>query len=368
MIKILFFIETLRAGGAEKVLCNLVNSMDQSRFAITVQTLWPCNPKEFLHPGIRYCSCFSRKNRLFRRINQIEAELGLTYRLHMKDDYDIECAYLECGPTKILASSTNRRAKKLAWVHCDLYEKMQDPEGFAKKAKKWYQAYDKVICVSQNVKDSFDKLFDRAFDSRVLYNTVDDAQIRRQAQEDLPFQKRRLTAMTVGRLTHQKAYDRLLRVHHSLIARGIDYDLWIIGEGPDRQAMEAYIAQHGLSDSVKLLGYQTNPYPYMAASDLLVCSSRYEGFSTFVTEGLILGKPIVTTDCTGMRELLGDGKYGMIVENEEAALLEGMRELLGDKALRSRIAAMAERRGRDFRSEELSKKTQRFFTELCGEV
>ena len=364
MIKILFFIEELRAGGAEKVLCNLVNSMDQSRFAITVQTLWPCDPQQFLRPGIRYRSCFSGKDGFFRRLNQIEAELGLTYRLHMKDDYDIECAYLECGPTKVLASSTNRRAKKLAWVHCDLHEKMQDPEGFAKKAKKWYQAYDKVICVSQNVKDSFDKLFDNAFDSRVLYNTVDDAQILRQAQKDLPLQKRRLTAVTVGRLTHQKAYDRLLRVHRNLLEQGITYDLWIIGEGPDRQAMEEYIAQYGLSDSVKLLGYQTNPYPFMKTADLLVCSSRYEGFSTFVTEGLILGKPIVTTDCTGMRELLGDGKYGMIVENEEKALEEGIHEMLRSDLLRDNYAVLARRRGSEFSSKRLTKQTEQYLLDL----
>ena len=221
-----------------------------------------------------------------------------------------------------------------------------------------------MICVSQNVKDSFDKLFDRAFDSRVLYNTVDDAQIRRQAQEDLPLQKRRLTAVTVGRLTHQKAYDRLLRAHHSLIARGIDYDLWIIGEGPDRQAMDAYIAQHGLSDSVKLLGYQTNPYPYMAAADLLVCSSRYEGFSTFVTEGLILGKPIVTTDCTGMRELLGDGKYGMIVENEEKALEEGIQKMQKSESLRENYAVLARRRGSEFSSKRLTKQTEQYLLDL----
>lgn len=366
MIKILFFIEELRAGGAEKVLCNLVNAMDQNRFDITVQTLWKADAAQFLNPGIRYRYCYAARGALTRVRSRVEALLGLTYRLHIRDDYDIECAYLECGPTKIMASSTNRRAKKLAWVHCDLQKKMHDPEGFAAKSKKWYQKYDKVICVSQNVKDAFDAMFGNAFDTCVLYNTVDDAQIRREAEKALPdwIRKRRMTAVTVGRLTHQKAYDRLLRVHRNLLEQGITYDLWIIGEGPDRQAMEEYIAQYGLSDSVKLLGYQTNPYPFMKTADLLVCSSRYEGFSTFVTEGLILGKPIVTTDCTGMRELLGDGKYGMIVENEEKALEEGIHEMLRSDLLRDNYAVLARRRGSEFSSKRLTKQTEQYLLDL----
>ena len=366
MTKILFFIEELRAGGAEKVLCNLVNAMDQNRFEITVQTLWKADAAQFLNPGIRYRYCYAARGAITRVRSRVEALLGLTYRLHIRDDYDIECAYLECGATKIMASSTNRHAKKLAWVHCDLQKKMHEPEGFVAKSKKWYQKYDKVICVSQNVKDAFDAMFDNAFDTCVLYNTVDDAQIRREAEKALPdwIRKRRLTAVTVGRLSNEKAYDRLLRVHHSLIARGIDYDLWIIGEGPDRPKLEESIVRNGLSESVKLLGYQTNPYPFMKEADLLICSSHYEGFSTFVTEGLILGKPIVTTDCGGMRELLGDGKYGMIVENEEKALEEGIQKMQKSESLREKYAALAHGRGSNFSAKRLTKQTEQYLLDL----
>ena len=129
MIKILFFIEELHAGGAEKVLCNLVNSMDQSQFEITVQTLWLSDASKYFHPGIRYQSCYSAKTKINRFIYRLEAALGLTYRLHIKDAYDVECAYLECAPTKIIASSTNKRAKKIAWVHCDLQQKMKQMPG-----------------------------------------------------------------------------------------------------------------------------------------------------------------------------------------------------------------------------------------------
>ncbi len=203
----------------------------------------------------------------------------------------------------------------------------------------------------------------------MLYNTIDDAEIRRKADfrsENMP-EKRRLTAVTLGRLTHQKAYDRLLRCHKQLIHEGISYDLWILGEGNDRAALERFIAENGLSDSVDLLGFCENPYPYIKEADLLVCSSRYEGFSTFVTEGMILGKPVVTTDCTGMRELLGDSEYGLIVENSEQALLCGMHRMLSEPELRLSYANNAEERGKDFSARQLTEKTEHFFLNMLKE-
>ena len=113
-IRILFFTEYLSGGGAEKVLCNLVNAMDQSKFEITVQTIWKADPKQYLRPEIRYRYCYADRNRknIFR--SRLEAALGLTYRLHVRDDYDVEAAFLEFGATKILSRSTNKKAKRIA--------------------------------------------------------------------------------------------------------------------------------------------------------------------------------------------------------------------------------------------------------------
>ena len=332
MIKVLFFIENLHSGGAERVLRNLVNTMDQKRFDM---------------------------------LNRIEAWLGLTYWFHIRDNYDIECAYLECFPTKIIASSTNRRAKKLAWVHCDLQKKMKqmrDPQKFKVIAKKWYQKFDRIVCVSEDVRDSFAALFGDAEKTTVLYNTIDDEAIRQKAEATIPElpEKHRSVVVSLGRLTAQKGYDRLLRVHKRLIDAGIDCDLYILGEGEARSKLETYIKETGLSDSVTLPGFFSNPYPYIKFADLLVCSSRYEGFSTFVTEGMILGKPVVTTDCTGMRELLGDSQFGLIVDNSEDGLYDGMMRLLKDRSMLEYYARQAMARGESFSARQLAEKTEQF--------
>lgn len=363
MIKVLFFIEELSSGGAEKVLCNLVNHMDLTRFDVTVQTLWQFDAAKYLRPEIRYRYCYPNRARLNRYRMRLEAAAGLTYPLHIKGKYDVEIAYLEFGSTKILSHSTNRRAKKIAWVHSDLTQKIGGQADTIRKLSKQYAAFERIVCVSQSAKDSFVSLFGREDDVAVLYNTVDDEDVREKAKQPpaAPVEKRRLTVAAVGRLSAEKQYDMLLRIHKQLLDEGLVHDLWIVGEGDQRALLEAYISENKLSDSVTLFGFQSNPYPYMVAADLLVCSSRYEGLSTFVTEGLILGKPIVTTECSGMRELLGDSEYGMITENSENALLGGMRKMLSSQSTRAYYFGAAMARGRAFSADRLANLTEQFF-------
>lgn len=368
MLKVLFFIETLEGGGAEKVLRDLVNHMDQTKFKITVQTVWPCDAGSLLLPGIRYKSTYPVKNKTNQLRYRAEAELGVLYQMHVKDDYDIECACLEMGSTKIMAASTNQKAKKLAWIHCDLKRALSDPVAFAAKTSSWYSKYDKIICVSQTVKDSFDEVFQNRFDSTVLYNVIDDQAISKKAL--LPLQpmkgKRRFTVLAVGRLTAPKNYLRLLKTHKRLLDEGIAHDLWILGDGPDRRMLEAYVLDQHMQDSVWMPGFVENPYPFMRAADLLACSSNYEGYSTFATEGIILGRPFVTTDVSGMRELLGDSEYGLIVENDDESFYLGMKSMLIEKSKLSSYAEKACERGRSFSASALTLDAEILFEKMAG--
>lgn len=366
MLKILFFIETLTGGGAEKVLCNLVNHLDQTKFDITVQTVWPCDASKYLAPGIRYKAMFPSRSRINQLCYRAEAESGLAYRLHIKADYDIECAYLEMGPTKIMASSTSKKAKKLAWVHCDLTKAVSNPQAYAEKAAPWYEKFDRVVCVSQSVKERFDELFQNRFESTVLYNVIDDESIRAKALLPLPggAEKRSFTVLSVGRFSPQKRFIRLLQAHKRLLDEGLVHDLWILGDGVERPMLEQYVAENSLQDSVWMPGFVENPYPFMREADLLACSSIYEGYSTFITEGVILGKPIVTTDVSGMRELLGDSEYGLIVDDDDMALYQGMRRMLADAGCRGSFAKAASLRSEDFSACTLAEMTERFFEEL----
>lgn len=363
MIKILFFIETLNGGGAEKVLQNLVNAMDKSEFDITVQTLYPDEAAKNLADGIEYKYCYPSASGLNQLVMRLETAVGLTYPLHIKRDYDIEVAYLECGSTKIMAGSTNKKAKKIAWVHCDLSKKFADSADFASKSKKIYDKFDSIVCVSQSVKEGFEKLFGKDERISVVYNTVNDKEIIRLAEVDTVV-KSELTVLAVGRLSKEKRFDRLISAHKKLLDCGVKNRLIIIGDGAERASLEKLISDLSLSGSAELIGYRENPYPYIKAADVCVCSSDYEGLSTFITESLVLGKAIVTVDCGGMRELLGNGEFGIITDSDDKALAQGIKALLTDEALKKSYEEKARKRGEDFSEAQLTQNTEAFLKNL----
>jgi glycosyltransferase involved in cell wall biosynthesis len=361
MKKILFYIDTLCAGGAEKVLVNLVNAMDPERFSVTVATPFP-EDRSGLAAHVGCLALYPAKNTLTRYLYRLESALGTAVR-RLPRDFDIEVAYLECGPTKVISASKSR-AKKVAWVHCDLMLKEEDPWAFAKKTTPWYAKFDRVVCVSESVRESFRQLYNKRFPASVLYNVNDEEEIRGKADAFVPETDGVPTLCAVGRLTDQKNFLHLLRSLPSLKRDGIPFRLQIIGEGPERQKLEEYITRKNLGDCVQLLGWQENPYPYMKAADMIVCSSRYEGLSTVVTEALILSRPVVTTPCNGMAELLGDSEFGLIAESDDNGLHRALRRMLTEPGLGQHYAEQAARRGRDFRREALARKTEDFFTEL----
>lgn len=372
MIKILFFIDSISGGGAEKVLRNLVNNMDQSKFDITVQTINDSVKADtLLKDGIRYKTINRFKNRVLNKLYQywirLCAELKILYPLYIKDDYDIEVAYLECGPTKIIASSTNKKAVKIAWVHCDLEKKEKFVDSI-EKSRKYYKRFDKVVCVSHSVKQSFEKLFGKDAETIVLYNVNDENEILERAEVKIPVLPKRKNAgrlfVAVGRLTWQKGFDRLIECCRQLRDENYCFELWILGEGEERIHLEEMIQKYHLNDCVSLTGFISNPYPYIKNADILICSSRYEGISTVITEGLILGKAIVTTDCTGMQELLGNSEYGLVTEESTEALCFGIKKMLDKQELIVTYSQKAKQRGDIFKKQGTVESTEKFFEQF----
>ena len=365
-IRILFFIPGLSEGGAEKVLRNLVNHMNQDQFDITVHTMERYEPEKYLKQGIRYKAvnpCSSKLGkRLFSCWFRLCAEFKLAYRFFLRDNYDIEVAYLETAATKVIAQSTNKKAVKIAWVHCDLSRK-EGIQEIADKVKKQYRNFHKIVCVSQGVRRGFEKLFGSQFDTVVLPNVIDEEEILAKSREAIPGRlgQDKVRLIALGRLSYQKNYSCLLQVCARLREAGYSFELNILGEGPQREKLEEEIASFGLNDLVFLRGFIGNPYAWLSRSDILVCSSRYEGLSTVVQEALILHKPVVTTPCAGMKELLGESEYGMIVPDSEEGLYQGLRRMITSPDLRDSYSRKAEERAGSLTKKRAVQTTQDFF-------
>ena len=327
MISVLFLIPTLDRGGAENVLVDLVNHMDQSKFQITVQTLFDQNSqKDRLKEGIRYKSFlyhqFHGNSRLMAWI-----PARLLYRLIVKERYDVVVSYLE-GPTAhIISGCPYPDSKRAAWIHVEMKTKRQARAGFRSLcvACKAYEKLDKVIFVAKTVQTAFEKVSGQIFEnSRVLYNTIDSNKIIEKSSEKLSgevLSENEFNIISVGRIIDAKGFDRLASVQKTLKEQGYHTHVYILGTGSDREKIEDYTNKNHISDSFTFLGFQDNPYKYVVKADLFVCSSRREGFSTAVSEALVLGVPVVSTNCSGAYELLGENnEFGIVTENDEEKL------------------------------------------------
>lgn len=338
--KILFLIESFAGGGVEKVFIDLINNMDISKYDITVMSIWDYGVrKKDLRKDVKYKSIFPNIKGISRVFhNFVEKSDGkLLYKLGIREKYDIEIAFIEGRATKIIGASTNPNSRKIAWVHIDLSQGHWTSMVFNKsleKEKVCYKRFNDIIFVSNSAKDGFKKLFGDDFDNlQVKYNPIIAGDVIKKSQEvvdDIEKPKNKKLLVTSGRLVSQKGYESLLEVCNRLNKDKLDYELWILGEGWARPKLEELIDKYKLNN-VKLLGFKENPYKYIKYGDLFVCSSKNEGFSLVIAEAMILGLPIISTNCSGPNELLNFGEYGFMLENNEDALYEGLKEILNNK-------------------------------------
>ena len=356
--KVLFLIHDLGPGGAEKVLINLVNNIDTAQFDVTVMSLFGGGINEqFLAPHIHYETCFQQ----MIRGNSHFMKLLTPRQLHnwlIKEHYDIEISYLEGPSARIISGCPCEDTKLVSWVHVEQHTKTLASKAFRSysESTRCYEKFHQIVCVSEYVKQDFLNLYPGISPVDVRYNTNESEQILQKKDEPVEtgvFREREIRLCGVGKLMPIKGFDRIARIHKRLKDEGYPLHTYILGDGSERQKIEAYILANSLEDSFTLLGYQTNPYKFVARCDIFLCASTAEGFSTAATEALIVGTPVCTVDVSGMKEMLGENnEYGVVTENNEEALYLGIKRLLDNPALLARYKELAKERGQKFSTKE----------------
>lgn len=360
MKKVLIFIESLDGGGAEAILRNAVSVIDKSRFDITVVTETD-NERytEEVSANVRHRS-FVRKsangsafrdivNKAVIKFSLLASEKAVRNML-IRGRYDVEIAFCEGYATKVIGNSGRTNCKKIAWVHTDVINNPWSEEifGGAENERRCYENFDAIVCVSETMKDSFIKKYGMAEKVHVVYNVIDDAETVRKGNGTVSLGLPKPVFALAGRLTKVKGYDRLIRACAKLRDMGYNFSVAILGKGEEEANILKLIEENSLSERIRLFGFQENPHKYIKASDVFVCSSYAEGYSTAVSEAVILGVPVVTTECSGMREIFGDAQCGIICENSDEGLFEAMKNVLDDPSLLEKFSLSEKERAKEF--------------------
>jgi len=175
------------------------------------------------------------------------------------------------------------------------------------------------------------------------------------------------TIAAIGRLTRVKGYDLLLRAFAQCAHKHSAWSLVILGEGEERATLEALVQELHLKDRVSLPGWVRDPSRILRGADIFVMSSYYEGSSNALLEAMACGLAVISTDTSGVREIIRDGVNGILVPpNDVSALASAMDRLMKDHRERERLGALAEDVRERFGVEKIMRMWDDVVTETCG--
>lgn len=261
----------------------------------------------------------------------------------LEEEFDLAVAYLEGGSAYYVANFVKAK-KKAAFIHIDYAQ-----AGYNRKIDgDCYLKFDRIFTVSKEIQEPFLKIYpELAQRMDVFRNILDVQRIYRLSKEPggFPDDFDGVKILTVGRLKAQKALEISIDAMRLLKDSGVKARWYVLGEGDQRAFLENHIRQQGLERDFILMGAVGNPYPWFAQTDLYVHCSRFEGKSIAIQEALLLGCPVVVSDCSGNREQLTDGVNGQLCQLSADEIACTIRQLLADPERMERYRRAASEQG-----------------------
>lgn len=356
--KIVFVIESLHLGGAEKSLVTLLNLLDYSKLDVDLilfnkdgffNALLPKQvsvinenyPKLSLVERLSF-AVKRKRNKTRHPAQLLWSLIKNKFRTHEKT-YDIAIAYNQGFATYFTEKYINAD-KKLAWINTDYpkagyYLPIDYPI---------YKKYNHVVCVSEESKITFTRALEMIKEKLdvVMVKDITDASIISKQAEEIPqyqFDDNKINILTVARLSKPKALHLTIEACKILKAKHATINWYIVGEGSERENLEALIKANQLESNMHLLGAFPNPYPYMKACDIYVQTSLFEGLGLTLIEASYLNKPIVTTNFPTAFSIINDGETGLIAEMTAESIAEKIDRLILDKTLQERLISNLEK-------------------------
>jgi glycosyltransferase involved in cell wall biosynthesis len=327
-LRVLFFTPTLGAGGAEMQLLRLLGSFDRSEVAPVLcvaraggsyeRRLPPDVPLHVCTQNVRssLVSAARSLRPLRRRMRELQPQVAVSLLEHTSLALSGSLLGLRPRPKLVLGIQNNF---SLGMQKAPLHVRRL----LAPLYLRAYARADHVVALSRGVADDLQRQLPAvAAKTSVVYNAGMDHELEQRALEPL-LEPRPSAPLIVacGRLVEQKDFATLLEALARLETRPSP-ELWLLGEGPLEAALRARARQLRIAERVRFRGFRDNPYPFMAAADVLALSSRWEGFANVIVEALACGTPVVATDCPyGPAEILDHGRHGALVPVGDAGAL-----------------------------------------------
>lgn len=370
-IKVVFVHHKLVCGGAEQALFDLVNLMDKDKFDITVFTQNPGGAWDlkFAKAGIRVIYDYSCRKTTWSPMGKIrnavkKIKTDEAYRNEGRGLLDV---ILEEAPDIVVSYNVweneelvfAQGAKTIKYIHGDPGTN-PDYRAEAQNRQDILRRFDRIVCVSTSAVTAFRELSGIRDTVEMHYNPMKRETVHALAREAIDFPEDAPVICTVGRLSEEKALERLLVIHRDLLGEGIRHRLMIVGDGTDRTYLERLVRAMGVEESVTFAGYQANPYPYMKKSRFLVNSSYTEGLPVIAMEALCLGVPIVAP-IPSIGEIFGEETCGIVTENNNESLKAGIRRMLTDEAFYQETKNGAQRRSSFFDGSRMVKEIEEMF-------
>lgn len=376
MKKLLFVINTMGLGGAERAMTELMHTLPED-IDISLQVMIPrgevfAQVPERVHvlnqgadagsvldkggrrailraaaasffrrgAGLRLLPYLLRNYRAMKRAGRVQMD-KLLWRLFSdgaprpKENYDMAIAYLEGAASYFVADHVKAK-HKVAFVHIDYVD-----AGYTRELDMdCYSAMERIYGVSREVCARFLSVYPEYQQKmQAFHNLIGAERVCRLAETGEGFTDgfTGTRLLSVGRLHPQKAYDIAIPAMARLCRTRSDLRWYVLGEGAEREALTRQIHENRLDGKFVLLGAKKNPYPYMKQADIYVHATRYEGKSIAIEEAQVLGKAIIASDCTGNREQITDGKDGLLIELSEVNIAAAVEHLLAHPEEKARL-------------------------------
>lgn len=370
--KILFVINNLNCGGAEKALISLLETIDYSKYDVDLllfkqegvfMSKIPNKVNLLPAPGNYKYFDMSVKKAILESIKKFRfdvafARVGSVYIFKtekskavleqrvwkylskgidkLDTEYDVAIGYLEKNPVYFCADKVKAK-RKIGWIHND-YEKL----GMNKDIdNKYFRKLDYIFTVSEECLNVLEKVFPQyKYKFRLMNNIVSVETIRKLSLEevsDVKFSDENINIVSVGRLNYQKGFEMAIEACAILKKKGYRVNWNVIGEGEDRLKLQKLIKDLNIENEFKLLGIRENPYPYIKQSDIYVQPSRFEGKSIAIDEAKILCKPIVVTNFSTVTDQIKNELNGLICDMNSEKLANQIEKLINNNELKDSL-------------------------------